>query len=247
RRTEPLIEAHDLLCVPSIPTLYSTADLAADPVTPNSRLGTYTNFVNLLDLCGIAVPTAPRSDGAPTGLTLLAPAGQDGLAAAVARRLDLGAARKLGATGHVQAAREAEAVAEGDGGAEDRIEIAVCGAHMAGLPLNAQLTERGATFLRTDRTAARYRFYALSGGPPARPGLLRSTEAGAAIALEIWSLPKAALGSFVDGIPPPLSIGSIELANGAWVKGFLCEAAGIDGARDISDIGDWRLALDELT
>ncbi|MEL6232980.1 MAG: allophanate hydrolase [Pseudomonadota bacterium] len=243
RRTEPLIEGHDLLCVPSIPTLYTTADLAADPVTPNSRLGTYTNFVNLLDLCGIAVPTAPRSDGRPSGVTLLAAAGRDAQVAALARQLETRAARRLGATEITKAAQESPPAA---GGSEDRIEIAVCGAHMAGLPLNGQLTERGAIFMRSAQTAPHYRFYALSGGPPQRPGLLRTNEAGASVALEIWSLPKAALGGFVEGIPPPLGIGSIELADGAWVKGFLCEAAGIEGARDISDIGDWRLALKAL-
>lgn len=98
RAVEPVLAPLDLLCVPTIPTFYSVADLEADPITPNSRLGTYTNFVNLLDLCGIAVPTAPRRDGRPGSITLLAKSGEDALAASVAQSLETGCDRFLGAT-----------------------------------------------------------------------------------------------------------------------------------------------------
>ncbi len=240
RAAEPMLAKLDMLCVPTIPTFYTVADLQADPVTPNSNFGTYTNFVNLLDMCGMAVPTAPRSDGRPGSVTLLAPAGQDARVAAVAQGFEADCPRKLGATAH-----PVPAPAKLPAAASDMIELAVCGAHMSGLPLNGQLTDRGGMFLRKARTAPQYQFYALAGGPPARPGLVRSRSEApqASIALEIWALPKSELGSFVEGIPAPLGIGSIELADGSWVKGFLCEASGLQGATDITGMGDWRSYL----
>jgi allophanate hydrolase len=239
RAAEPLLEGLDLLCVPTIPTIYSVADLEADPVTPNSNNGTYTNFVNLLDMCGIAVPTAPRSDGRPGSVTLLAGAGQDALAASVARRFELACKRNMGATAHPVPTPPAlpEAVS-------DQIELAVCGAHMTDVPLNWQLTDLGATFVRKAQTTAEYKFYALAGGPPARPGLVRSDAADAgSVAVEVWSLPKVAFGQFMAGIPAPLGIGTVALSDGASVKGFICEASGAKGATDITHIGDWRAYL----
>jgi len=239
RAAEPLLEGLDLLCVPTIPTIYSVADLEADPVTPNSNNGTYTNFVNLLDMCGIAVPTAPRSDGRPGSVTLLAGAGQDALAASVARRFELACKRNMGATAHPVPTPPAlpEAVS-------DQIELAVCGAHMTDLPLNWQLTDLGATFVRKAQTTAEYKFYALAGGPPARPGLVRADAADAgSVAVEVWSLPKVAFGQFMAGIPAPLGIGTVALSDGASVKGFICEASGAKGATDITHIGDWRAYL----
>ena len=241
RATEPMLVDLDMLCVPTIPTFYSVADLEADPVTPNSNFGTYTNFVNLLDMCGIAVPTAPRSDGRPGSVTLLAASGLDARVASVAREFERDCPRALGATSHPVPPLAPLAPAE-----PETIELAVCGAHMTGLPLNWQLSDRGGQFLRKADTAGQYRFYALAGGPPARPGLVRvAAGQGTSVALEIWSLPKTEVGGFLDGIPAPLGIGSIELADGAWVKGFLCEASGMEGALDISDLGDWRKYLSQ--
>lgn len=241
RATEPMLEGIDMLCVPTIPTFYSVEELEADPITLNNNLGTYTNFVNLLDMCGIAVPTASRSDGRPGSVTLLAPAGHDSAVASVARSFEVDCSRAMGATKHpVPVPTKLAATPNHD------IEIAVCGAHMSGLPLNWQLTELGAKFVRKAKTSHQYQFYALAGGPPMRPGLVRSVspqEAG--ISLEIWSMPKAAFGSFMEGIPVPLGIGSIELSNGEWVKGFLCEQVGVQGATDISHIGDWREFLQQ--
>jgi allophanate hydrolase len=256
RLAEPVLAALDLLCVPTIPTFYSVADLEADPVRPNSNFGTYTNFVNLLDLCGIAVPTAPRADGRPGSVTLLAAAGQDALAAAVARGFEQDCPRSLGATkAPVPAPAPLPSAASlpsaslppatlQPGTGPDQIELAVCGAHMSGLPLNRQLTERGGQFLRAAATARSYEFYALAGGPPERPGLVRTqAPQEQAIRVEIWSLPMHRIGSFLAGIPAPLGLGSIELSDGTWVKGFICEAAGTEGARDITALGDWRVYL----
>jgi len=236
REVAPILSAVDMLCVPTIPTFYSVADLEADPVGPNTRLGTYTNFVNLLDLCGIAVPTSKRGDGRPGSVTLLAPAGADGRVAALAAALHGRAGVTLGATGWAlpdPGSRPALALT-------DEIAIAVVGAHMSGLPLNDQLLDLGGRFLGTAHTAPEYRLHALADG--IRPGLVRA-EDGASIALEIWALPEAAFGAFMKGIAPPLGIGTIALEGGETVNGFLCEAHGLEGARDITDHGGWRAWL----
>lgn len=221
----PLIASVDMLAVPSIPTFYTLADLAADPVTPNSNLGTYTNFVNLLDLCALSLPATRRSDGRPGSLTLIAPAGQDAQLVAEAMAL-------MG-----------QAVPGSSAPLADEIALAVCGAHMSGLPLNHQLTSLGARFLQATATAPCYSFHALAGGPPERPGLVRIPQGGGSVALEIWALPKTALGHLMGQIPSPLGLGAVELADGSRVTGFLCEAAGAVGARDITALGGWRAYL----
>jgi allophanate hydrolase len=124
--------------------------------------------------------------------------------------------------------------------------VAVCGAHMRGLPLNSQLLERGGYFLGDARTAPRYRLFALPGGPPRRPGLVRVNAAGAAIELELWALPAEHLGSFMAGIPAPLGLGTIELDSGGLVSGFLCEGYATEGATDISHHGGWRQYLEAV-
>lgn len=241
RACVPILEAADMLCVPTIPTFYSCADLEADPVTPNSNLGTYTNFVNLLNLCGIAVPTGERSDGRPGSVTFLAEAGQDGQIAAQAAKLMVSRAPKLGATGLDASALDLSPVTTAEEMGEGDLALAVCGAHMSGLPLNGELVSRGARLIGPTRTAAAYSLYALPGGPPYRPGLVRTGEqSGRAIELEVWSMPRQAMGSFMAGIPSPLAIGTLELEDGRYVKGFLCEEAGLKGAENISAHGGWR-------
>ncbi|MEQ9335513.1 allophanate hydrolase [Thalassobaculum sp.] len=238
QRVAPALAAVDLLCVPSIPTFVTRADLEADPLGPNTRLGTYTNFVNLLDLCGIAVPVAPRSDGRPGGVTLLAAAGQDHAVAGLAAALHASAGVTCGATGHpAPAAPPATA-----GAGPDEFALAVVGAHMSGLPLNGDLTRLGGRFLRRTRTAPCYRLYALPGGPPHKPGLVRHDD-GAAIELEVWALPERALGAFLRTVPAPLGIGTLTLEDGSPVKGFLCEAIGVREAADITVHGGWRSFL----
>jgi allophanate hydrolase len=227
----------DVLAVPTYPRPQTCAAVAADPIGPNSELGTYTNFVNLLDWCALAVPGRPRADGFPAGITLLAPRGSDGLLAALGARLHALAAARIGAgTTPVPAAEPGPARA-----LPGEIELAVVGAHLSGLPLNRELTERGARYLRTVGTGPDYRLYALPGGPPQRPGLLRvAAGTGGAIETEVWALPPAAFGAFVAGIPAPLGIGTLRLADGTAPKGFLVEAAGIVDAVDITRFGGWR-------
>ncbi|KMW59958.1 Allophanate hydrolase [Candidatus Rhodobacter oscarellae] len=241
RQAEPSLAGLDMLCVPTIPTFYSVADLEVDPVGPNSRFGTYTNFVNLMDMCGIAVPTPARSDGRPGSITLLAKAGEDAKIAAYASKIEAAGDRSLGATGWARPKTKLPKAAP----QEDMIEVAVCGAHMSGLPLNGDLTTRGAEFVRKDATSSDYAFYALEGGGVARPGLLRvEAGQGAQVALEIWRMPSSQFGSFIATIPQPLGIGTLNLADGAQVQGFLCEATATKGARDISELGDWRRYLE---
>lgn len=237
RQAEPFVNAVDMLCVPTIPTFYTVADLEADPITPNNNLGTYTNFVNFMDMCGIAVPSPARSDGRPGSVTFLAKAGEDALVASMAMRIEALGTRNLGATDWPFTPSEPLPEANAS-----TVQIAVCGAHMAGLPLNHQLATRGATFLRATTTNADYEFFALPGGPPYRPGLVRTKPGqGREIAVEVWDMPTAELGSFLAGIPSPLGLGTVHLGDGNSVLGFLCESIATQGATDITELGDWRL------
>jgi allophanate hydrolase len=227
----------DVMLVPSIPTVYTTDDLAADPIGPNSRFGTYTNFVNLLDLCALAVPGPFRSDGRAAGVTLIAPRGRDGLLATLGEKLHVAAGVTLGATG---AALPPPAMSVA-GAPAGWIEIACVGAHMSGLPLNHELVDLGGVFLRTAHTEAAYKLYALAGGAVPRPGLLRvSPDDGHAIELEVWALPAEGFARFVAGIPSPLGLATLNLADGTRPKGFAVEMAGLAQAIEISRYGGWR-------
>ncbi|HEV7867021.1 MAG TPA: allophanate hydrolase [Chthoniobacteraceae bacterium] len=215
----------DVLLLPTTGTTYTVEELLADPIRLNTNLGAYTNFVNLLDLCGLAVPAGFRpTNGLPFGVTLLAPAFEEARVVALAR----------------QFAGEAAAPAPADG----RIALAVVGAHLSGQPLNRQLTERGALLTRTCRTAPAYRLYALANTNPPKPGLVRTPDAsGPGIEVEVWSLTAAAFGDFVAHVPPPMVIGTVELEDGTSCKGFLCEPFALQDSREITSFGGWRSYL----
>src|SRR5207248_2924730 len=198
-------------------------------------LGTYTNFVNLLDLCGLALPAAIRADDIPFGITLLAPAGKDAMLASIGRVFHADTALKLGSKGLTQ-----PPLAVLPANAGDEIAIAVVGAHLSGMALNHELVALGGRLLQTAKTAPDYQLFALSTTPP-KPGMLRiAPSTGVAVDLELWALSAAAFGKFVAAIPPPLSIGTINLADSRSVKGFIVESAALEGARDISSFGGWR-------
>jgi len=234
--TKAAMRTVDALMVPTAPRPATLAEMAADPVGANSMLGRYTNFVNLLDLCALALPASLAADGTAAGITLIAPAGQDAALAGFGRALHAAAGLPLGATGlSLPNAPDWPAAAK-----PGEIEIAVVGAHLSGMPLNGELTALGGSFVRATTTTPDYKLYALPGGPPARPGLVRVAGDGAAIALEVWSLPAEGFGRFVSGIPSPLGIGTLALADGTKVKGFLCEAIATEGARDVTNFGGWR-------
>ena len=242
RATEEAWSSVDVLVTPTAGTIYRIDDVNADPIRLNSNLGYYTNFVNLLDLAAVAVPAGFRTDGIPFGVSLVGRAGSDhellGLADSVQRA-------RVARIGALDAPLPA---LSGSGGpdTEDDICVAVCGAHMLGLPLNHQLTSRGGRFLQRTRTNPVYALYALSGGPPYRPGLIRVADGGAAIEVEVWSVPAVEFGSFVNGIGPPLTIGKVELQDGSRVSGFICEAYAAAGARDITSLGGWRGYLETV-
>jgi allophanate hydrolase len=237
RVRDHIFRAIDALVLPTVPTVYSVAQVLADPIQLNSRLGTYTNFVNLLDLCALAVPAAMRADGVPAGVTLIAPAGKDAMLASLGRVFHAETGLPLGALGRAQPPLARFAVAPSSG----EIPIAVVGAHLSGMPLNGELTALGGRLLETTSTTADYRLFALAGTQPPKPGLLRVADGtGAAIEVEIWALSVEAFGRFVGAVAQPLSIGTLRLANGRTVKGFLVEAEAVAGARDISSFGGWR-------
>jgi allophanate hydrolase len=233
----------DFLVVPTTPTIYPIADVQADPLRLNALLGTYVNFVNLLDLAGIAVPLGLRADGLPAGATLIGPWGRDAALASFASELHRRTSRTMGATREPLPPSIEPAGTTPD---EERLSIAVVGAHLSGEPLNHQLTEAGGRFVRAARTAPAYRLYALPNVSPAKPGMMRVQDRGASIELEVWSLSPAAFGRFVARVPAPLCIGTIELADGTRASGFLCEPSALMGATDISHFGGWRPFLRSL-
>ena len=229
----------DALMVPTMPRPVTVSEIEADPIGPNSQLGTYTNFANLLDLAGIAVPIALSGDGTPFGMTLLGHAGRDAALASIGRAMHARTGLTLGALGAPQPALSALT----PGLRAGEVALAVVGAHMSGMQLNGELVTHEARLLEATSTSPDYRLFALD-GTPARPGLLRvAAGAGTSIALETWALSTEAFGAFVASVPSPLSIGTVTLRDGSVVKGFLVEAQGVVGARDISEFGGWRAYL----
>ncbi len=246
----------DALLLPTAPFTPTLAELAADPIGPNSRLGTYTNFVNLCDLAAIAVPAGFSRDGLPVGVTVVGPAWSEGRIAAIADVIHRARVDRVGATSRaLPATAEPDAIYGGETG------LFCIGAHMSGLPLNGQITELGGRFVREATTVAEYRLFALG----ARPGLVRVGQAlsrrrereqdsaltpplplagegrgeGAAIAGEIWALPASAIGPLLEKVPSPLGFGTVQLNTGPCL-GFVAEAAATAGAPDITRYGGWR-------
>jgi allophanate hydrolase len=232
-----LWEGLDLLLVPTAPTHYTIAAMLVDPVALNRNLGAYTNFVNLLDYAALSVPSSIRPDGLPFGITLIGPCGSDWQLADLGQRYHHGTGLTQGATGRALPAPQPVPGIRADA----TVKVAVVGAHLSGMPLNGQLTERGAVLVGAAETAPHYRFFALPGTVPPKPGLLRVADGtGACIALEIWEMPATQYGSFVALIPAPLGIGTLALTDGRSVQGFVCEALATEGAQEITHLGGWR-------
>jgi allophanate hydrolase len=242
RATEEAWSSVDVLVTPTAGTIYRIDAVNADPIRLNSNLGYYTNFVNLLDLTAVAVPAGFRTDGIPFGISLVGRAGSDHELLGLADSVQRARVARIGALDTPLPALSESGWPDTD----DDICVAVCGAHMLGLPLNHQLTSRGGRFLQRTRTNPVYALYALPGGPPYRPGMIRVAESGAAIEVEVWSVPADEFGSFVNGIGPPLTIGKVELQDGSRVSGFICEAYAAVGARDITSLGGWRRYLETV-
>lgn len=229
----------DCILTPTTGTTYTIAQVQADPIKLNSNLGYYTNFMNLLDYAAIALPAGFLETGLPLGITLFGPVFSDRLLLSAGAQFQQIAGLTLGATGQALPTLN---IAKMTRAADNEIDIAVCGAHLSGFPLNKQLVERGGRLVKTCKTSADYRLYALAGGPPSRPGLIRVMEKGQGVAidLEVWRLPASTLGSFLAGIAQPLGLGKVELEDNSWVTSFICEGYGVCDARDISQFAGWR-------
>lgn len=218
RTTEQEMSAFDFMLLPTNGAAYTHAELAAEPITLNTNLGYYTNFVNLLDLAALAVPAGFRSNGMPFGVTLIGPAWSEEALLNTAA-----GASPYCPTGYVA--------------------LAVCGAHLTGMPLNYQLQEAGAFLLEACRTEPAYRFYALRGTVPPKPGLVYAPNRGAAIEVEVWAVPEATFGRFVAAVPAPLAIGSATLDSGRVVKSFVCEPYATADATEITHLGGWKIFM----
>ncbi|MFA6189533.1 MAG: allophanate hydrolase [Sulfuricurvum sp.] len=216
RKSDEIMKTIDFLVTPTAGTIYTREDVRNNPLELNTNLGYYTNFMNLLDLSACAVPAGFTQDGLPFGITLAAPAWSEH------SLLNIGA--KLCAK-------------------RETVLLAVCGAHMSGLPLNHELTSRGAKLLEKTSTASVYRFFALESFTPPRPGLVHVNEGGESIDVEVWEIPSQMFGSFFNGVPSPLALGSLTLIDGKVVKGFLCENYAVEGAKEITALGGWRTYL----
>jgi allophanate hydrolase len=228
----------DCLLTPTAGTCFTIDNMLADPIQNNSQLGYYTNFMNLLDLTAIAVPTTIASHGLPFGITLVGQGFSDRLLLSIAKRIHSLFSLNLGASTIPHHPTVGVTVSS-----NRTVDVVVCGAHLQGLPLNWQLTERGAVLAMKTQTAPVYRMFLLAGGPPFRPGLILDEKCGTAIDIEIWRMPIEQFGSFVSGIPAPLGIGKIRIADGSLVSGFICEPYATEGAHEITRLGGWRAFL----
>lgn len=232
------LESVDCLLTPTAGTCFTIAQMLEEPILRNTQLGYYTNFMNLLDLSSVAVPTQITANGLPFGITLVGLAFADRALLSIANRLHKSFGLKAGASMIEISYSEVQKVAGGD-----TIDVVVCGAHLQGLPLNWQLRERGATLKAKTKTAPVYRMYALPGKPPKRPGLMLDEQHGEAIEVELWSMPSAQFGGFVNSIPAPLGIGKVRLSDGSVASGFICEPYGIAGAEEITEHRGWKAYL----
>jgi allophanate hydrolase len=232
RQASLLFARYDALLLPAAPFCPTLVQVAADPIGPNARLGTFTNFANLCDMAGFAVPIGFSENGTPVGGVLLGPAWSEGRLAPLADALHRQFAATVGATGLALPPAE-----EPDALAADETGLFCIGAHMAGLKLNHQIASLGGRLLRQAQTVAGYRLFALGN----RPGLVRAPD-GAAIAGEVWAMPTSSIGSLLAQVPPPLGFGTVVLDNGPCL-GFLAESAGIGDAPDITHLGGWRAWL----
>ena len=238
RQTDATWSSADVLLLPTTGTTYTLAEVEAEPARLNTNLGYYTNFVNLLDLAAIALPAGFRANGLPFGVSLIGPAGSDIALLSVADRLHRQSGQTLGG---LPTPLEKTALLTPLPTPPGCVLVAVIGAHLTGQPLNRQLTERGARLVGSTQTAPSYRLYALANTVPPKPGLVRSPGFdGPGIEVEVWAVPMQHFGSFVAAIPAPLGIGSVDLADGSTVSGFVCEPVAIGSAAEITHFGGWR-------
>jgi allophanate hydrolase len=243
RKKDSLMIGVDFLLLPTTPTTYTIAQMQADPIALNRNLGFYTNFVNLLDMAAISIPAGFKAPNLPFGITLVGQAGSDITLAQYAQRfMQASTITHLGAipgqlNNEVPVLELWQKLCPP---MNARKQVAVVGAHLSGMPLNSQLTDRGAVLKKITSTAAEYELYALPNTTPPKPGLKHIGAGGKAIALEIWEMTMEDFGSFVSLIPAPLGIGTLKLEDGSSVQGFICEPVALESAKNISAFGGWR-------
>jgi len=238
-KAKEILSQFDFLLTPTAGTIYTIDEVNADPIKLNSNLGYYTNYMNLLDCACVAVPAGYLDNGLPWGVSLVSTAMQD-------RKL-LSYANKWQQLSQLNPGNLENALPATDAGPvsfSETIPIIVCGAHLEGLALNWQLTERGAQLGEKTQSAKSYRLYVIEGAIE-RPGMIRDETADSAIDIEIWQIPKSEFGSFVAAIPGPLGIGKVETADGRWLPGFICEGYAVEGSREITHLGGWRAYIQE--
>lgn len=246
RQIQQVMSEFDALMVPTAPTIYTIDAVNADPLTKNSHMGAYTNFVNLADLSALALPNVIADDGLPRGVTFIAPAWHDEALANFGHQWQAALNIPIGTSQHHYKSDPAQSdkpqslislttTLDSD----NSVDLAVVGAHLSGMPLNYQLTDRGGVLSEQTQTAATYQLFALAGATPAKPGLMRHSD-GRAIEVEVWRIPNARFGEIVNEVPAPLGIGNVELADGRWVKSFICEPYGFEGSTDVTAFGGWR-------
>lgn len=242
RAIEAQFRGFDAILVPTTPTFPTLEEVHKEPVLENSLLGTYTNFVNFLDWSAISIPAGFRSDNLPFGLTIISTSWQEQKLFRLAEQFLSLESRKLGAT-EVEFL-EVQAELAMSPSISDHA-LVIVGAHLSGFPLNYQLIDAGATFNRTTKTTPEYNLFALPSPSVQKPGLKRRAskdQKGFAIEVEVWNISNEGLGSLIKLIPSPLGIGSVEVEDGTWLTGFICEPWGLEseGARDISEYGGWK-------
>ena len=240
RKIQESLKDFDGLVVPTSPTIHTIAEMAEDPIGNNSHFGTYTNFTNFSDLSAIALPSTFRDDGLPFGITVLSLAWHDAALAYFGQSWQQFIDLPLGCTNNQIDPSDVMPECR-----EDYVQLAVVGAHLTGMPLNFQLTTRDAVLLEKTTSADCYRLFALNNTVPPKPALKRD-EKGQKIIVEVWEVPYARFGEIVAEVPTPLGIGNLELADGRWVKSFICEPYGLEDAKDISHFGGWRAYIQDL-
>ncbi len=243
READRVLEQIDMIITPTAGTDYRLEEINAEPIQFNTNLGYYTNFMNLLDYAAVSLPADFDKHGHAFGVTLFGQAFSDETLLFHARQILKQSGLQMGATAYNW--KPVEQIAD-EVGKQGYIDIAVCGAHLSGMPLNHQLTERQGVLVKQTQTAERYRLYVLAGGPPYRPGLILDNDNGKAIDIEVWRMPLDRFGEFMLGIPHPLGIGKVFLDDGKQVNSFICEAYAVADAEDITHFGGWRSYIESL-
>lgn len=250
-KIEPLLNEIDIIVVPTAPLTPTIEQVQNEPIKVNACQGTYTNFVNLADMSALAVPAGFRADGVPFGITFLSKKFNDyallEFASRYLKQLTASGPRFYGCLSSkpvtsledepLPPAKLPKSVLK------NTVKLAVVGAHLKGFQLHWQLEKVQAVFVEATTTSENYKLYALpKTGPVAKPGLRRVPQLGSAIALEVYEIPLENFGQFVNYVPEPLGIGSVELSSGEWIKSFICEEAGYLalGSIDISSYGGWK-------